>query len=138
MIEYPSADAVAVEIVTAARETGEDPFACVGGGYGLHCRHYAAHALKRVYPNMLTSTLARVVGSGSPHSFWTQSNRCALDGTFKWWSPSVARRVERALRDFTARPTSSLGSLPGPRKPATSFQDVTSDFCGDPAPGRVA
>lgn len=137
-IEFPSADAVAVALCAAASETGEDPVECLYGEYGLHCRHYAAHALKRVFPSMLTSTLARVVGSGSPHSFWTQSNRCALDGTFKWWSPATARRVELRLRTFCSRASVKSGPLCARRKPAAQFRDVTADLMGDPPRERSA
>lgn len=139
-VSYPSADDVARAIVAAARETGECPILCVEGGWGLRCRHYAAHALMRVYPDMLTSTLARVVGSPrSQHSFWTQSRCRVLRGEVKWWEPRIVDIAERAVRSGQPKPPFRLiEHIETRRSPASSFVDVTAALMGDPPPALSA
>lgn len=71
MNQFPTADDVAVAIVAACRQTGEDPVSCAEGIYTVRrARHYAMHALARVFPEAMRRSLARCVGvPGNPSKF---------------------------------------------------------------------
>lgn len=98
----PTADEIAVAVVEACRETAEDPIACAQGEMMIRGRHYALHALARVYPEAHALKLVRLVGvKGDAMEFWRNSKRVAgRNGNQKaarWWSPAVLTRVVDAV-----------------------------------------
>jgi hypothetical protein len=100
-----SADVVAAAIVAACKETGEDPIACARGEERVRARHYAMHALIRVFPEVERKSAARMVGArGKPQYFHKNSliqTANPLAGFFKakWWSAVLFNRVIDATFD---------------------------------------
>jgi hypothetical protein len=71
---HPSSDQVAHAIVAACRETGENPEQLAQQQGTLHARHYALHALHRIFPTASRESLARSVGcAGDGRKFWNNS-----------------------------------------------------------------
>lgn len=123
----PTADEVAVAIVTACRETGDDPIAICGGEMMLRGRHYALHALVRVYPDAHVLKLVRVIGiSGDAMEFWRNSKRVAgKTGTKKparWWSQPALNRVIEAV--FVEAGLKSLAEAPAVQIPVKPKVDA--------------
>lgn len=115
---FPSAEDVAVAIVAACRETGEDPIATAEGIYTQkRARHYALHALVRVFPKASRERLCVYVGCpGNPRQFWASSwNQIVKPQAHghghmaKWWDDTVYDRVIRAIEaDRTRRAVAPL------------------------------
>jgi hypothetical protein len=101
-VEYPTADAVAVAVVTACKHTNESPEAVVQGSWGSRARHYAAQALVKVYQNTPAPSIARMVGAGSSaNSFMISSMR--VISYRKWFKADIFNDVLRAVSRVTGR-----------------------------------
>lgn len=90
---FPTADHVAIAIVTAARLVGENPLEVVGGGYS-HARHIAMEALVIAFPDARRAGLGRCCGYPVP--------RAAQAGVFhakrtRWWSDDLVDEVVGAV-----------------------------------------
>lgn len=127
-----TADDIAIAIVAACRQTGEDPILAVQG-HTLHkkARHYAFHALIHVFPRYNQEVVARCLGSGkSAKQFIAASFVSVLGrgGRSKagWWDDDVFDRVIRAIE---AGKTAAAVRAPAPRP-----QAPRSAAC-DPPPG---
>jgi hypothetical protein len=115
-VYYPSPDEVAVAIVAAARACAEDPLLCASGHPGMRSRHYAAHALKAVHPEIPNDVVSRVVGAHMA-SFYLLSRDDLRKKRLKWWSGQVLHQTVRALDRF--RQTKIVPEpLPLPRRVA--------------------
>lgn len=106
MNEIPTADDVAIAIVTACRETGEDPIETIQRRMGVKARHYALHALLHVFPKLSRVSAASMVGCpGKPGAFltnsWNQVVRPYRNGAnphmAKWFDDKAYDRVIRAI-----------------------------------------
>lgn len=106
---FPSANHIAVAIVSACVETGEDPLAIVEQRVQKsHARHYAFQALRVVFPEAAHDSLAHRCGcSGIPKYFATNSNdrmRPFVGGPHKgkrkhgFWDEDVFQKVIDAVR----------------------------------------
>ena len=92
-----TADVVARAIVAAARETGEDPLIVGTEQIRVRCRHYAMHALHRVFPEYQKQALARFVGCpGRADDFWKNSRNMIFQKAH-WWNAQVFQRVVDAV-----------------------------------------
>ncbi len=137
----PTADQVARAIVAAARETGEDPEACIIGAPGLRCRHYAMHALSRAFPAVKHNKhiWAKLTGASSnPKYFWansvSQKFNMAAGGpragkrAAKWWDEAAFERVIDAIgveqppapRRAPVKLSADFGSIVEPTRPAAT------------------
>lgn len=90
---FPSADHIAVAIVTAARAASENPLEVVGGGKS-HARHIAMEALMLAFPDARRAGLGRCCGYRVPHA--------AQAGVFhakrtRWWSDDLVDEVLGAV-----------------------------------------
>jgi hypothetical protein len=133
MPQLPLADDVAIAIVAACREVSphawRDEAIAVASkdsaGLGHRGRHYAMHALRRVFPDAKPEILAALVGApGKPHHFWRNSCSQVANPTghssyaVSWWNREVYERVVRAIEaDRTRRAVAPSGD--GRAEPAT-------------------
>lgn len=90
---FPSADHVALAIVTAARLVGEDPLEVVGGGKS-RARHLAMEALVMAFPDARRAGLGLCCGYPVP--------RAAQAGVFharrtRWWRDELVDEVLGAV-----------------------------------------
>lgn len=108
----PTADDIAIAIVAACRETGDDPIAVAEGIYTQKkARHYALHALVYVFPKTNPHRLCVYVGcTGKPGHFWSNSLTAVVrprNGRLHaagWWDDAAYDRVIRAIEaDRTRR-----------------------------------
>jgi hypothetical protein len=106
---FPSANHIAVAIVSACVETGEDPLEIAEQRVQKsRARHYAFQALRAVFPEAAHDSLAHRCGcSGIPKYFATNSNdrmRPFVGGPHKgkrkhgFWDEDVFQRVIDAVR----------------------------------------
>lgn len=112
----PTADHIAMAVVAACRETGEDPFAVMQRVTQLHARHYALHALREVC-NIEGARAADLVGCPAKPGYFYSNSRAQvfywnnIKGcrTAKWWREDAFDRVVAAIRGVGApvvtRPT---------------------------------
>lgn len=115
----PSADDVAIAIVAACRETGDDPV-CVAEGIWSHmkARHYAMHALIHVFPKASREKIAGYVGGHRPKQFLANSYTAILGTSGKrqrarWWNDEAYDRVIRAIEaDRTRRAVTPTTETP--------------------------
>lgn len=160
---FPTADLVARAIVAAAKETGANPEEVAmgvtvrGGRNGDYeisrARAYAAMAIKAQFPDCHNASIARMVGAKWPTSYIGGIEFQQRNGNMKWWNAAALKRVIDAIKprphlahvSDEDRPRTvdrlrqgEYGALPGPKKPAGRFAVVTSEFMGDPPPGRSA
>lgn len=158
----PAADHVAAAIVAACRETGDDPVAVAEQITGCRARHYAVHALAKVFPQANRTKLSEWVGCpGKGQHFWHNScnqiaNPTSLTGPkrmVKWWSADVFRKVVAAIEAVEKAPShppepkrtadagivkiakvaESREAAPVPRGPERAPDPVSR-----PAPGGIA
>lgn len=100
----PTADHVALAVIAACRETGEDPLS-IATEPTLRARHYAMHALLSSFDDLTRSAAARMVGApGNPAVFWTASwnqvvkTRASGDGHMaRWFDDDAFGRVIDAI-----------------------------------------
>lgn len=137
----PTADDVAIAIVAACRETGDDPIDTANGGLGINrstnrARHYALHALIHVFPKANRTDLCRLVGCpGKPGVFWNASwhqvvkprSPGSLLHMASWFDDTAYDRVIRAIEaDMTRR---AVAPPPKPQPEPPPYR---------PPPGTVA
>lgn len=137
----PSADDVAIAIVAACRETGDNPVETLEGrgamrGDTNRARHYALHALCHVFPKVNRFSLCKLVGCpGKPGAFWNASWNQIVKPRYagspermaKWWDEALYDRVIRALEaDRTRRavtpPAKDKPEPPPYRSPPGTYQ----------------
>lgn len=114
----PTADDVAVAVVAACQETGDDPISTHQGGLGVgratnRARHYALHALVHVFPHANRLRLCEWVGCpGKPGPFWNSSLHQVVKPRYpgsatrmaNWFDDAAYDRVIRAVEaDRTRR-----------------------------------
>lgn len=107
----PTADDIAVAIVGACRLTGEDPEKVAAAEVNkARARHYAVHALFRVFPDVNPLKLAEYCGVPMPKAWWP-SSWCMIDvgrPPCKWYSRAHADElVQEILRERTKRSISA-------------------------------
>lgn len=105
----PTADHIARAVVTACALTGDDPIAVVGDRVtGARARHYAVHALAKVFPEANRTKLSEWVGCpGKGQYFWGNSTGQVAHPTspggpkrmVKWWSYDVFLAVVSAVEN---------------------------------------
>lgn len=118
----PTADDIAMAIVLACRETGENPIAVmtepwlvgksVNGRCHFRARHYAFHVLHLAFPSLPRSSLPRLVGvTTSISNFLTSSNYAVIHrGSYdhrpaaNWFSMTVLERITNTLRANYGQP----------------------------------
>ncbi len=131
----PTADDIAIAIVAACRETGEDPVACVSKSYNIRARHYALWALVSFFhPETQDEKdqLARLVGApGKPHQFWGNSAQvyrpgCRLRGR-AWWDAAQFSRVVNTLRDALDARDAPVNEPPPYRPPPDAYAKELAD-----------
>lgn len=95
-----SADVVAVAVVAAARNTGEDPAAVVDREADLRLRHYAFHALEHCFPKIDHARIADALGCPGKPSYFRRSSLWYVLGIgphrkvgAEWWSADVLADV---------------------------------------------
>ena len=104
----PTADEVAIAIITASKETGADPIAVASGvkdGIGpkpdhavSRARAYAAYAIYKAF-GCDPISVSRMVGAGTPQSYlFTFMNR--LNKGLTWWNQGIADRVRNAIDQY--------------------------------------
>lgn len=106
---FPSSDDVAVAIVAACRETGEDPIICASRETGnIRARHYAMHALCHVFAGLTPAEAARAVGCvGNPGTVFAVSKvKCFRAAG--WWNERAYCRIVFAIQE---------GKVPPPEPP---------------------
>jgi hypothetical protein len=118
-----TADVVAAAIVAACKETEENPIACACGEERVRARHYAMHALIRVFPEAKRQAIARMVGApGKLKYFYKNSlvqtaNRTAKIFKAKWWSSQSFHKVVDATfsaAEIAPKEVRSAASLSSP------------------------
>lgn len=87
---FPTADQIAIAVVTAAKVLGEDPEAVVHGAPGLRARHVAMDALAAAFPEARRTGLARCLGYKAP-----RAAQEAVVGArnSRWWNEMVADEI---------------------------------------------
>lgn len=103
----PTADDVAIAIVTAARLTGEDPLLVADANAELQCRHYVVHALAAIFPLLPTKRLGFLVGLDEKKAiYFYRASRWSVLGyapqsnrrdRAHWWSEGHFEAVTDAL-----------------------------------------
>jgi hypothetical protein len=91
---FPTADQIALAIVTACRLFGEDPFAVCSGELGMRARHVAMEALVIAFPEARRAGLGECLSYGTPRSAQGQVIS-AKKG--KWWSDDHVDEVVGAV-----------------------------------------
>lgn len=91
---FPTADQIALAIVTAARIFGEDPFAVLTGELGVRTRHVVLCAMLEVFPDARRIGLSNCLGYSCARAAKEQL-RSARKG--KWWSEVAVDEVIGAL-----------------------------------------
>lgn len=111
MSAFPTSDDYAIALVAACKETGEPVIETASGMGKRRARHYAMHALVRVFPKADPVHVAMGTGTPSnPKNFWQSS----LHQVFKprphggrmayWWNEGAFERVITSiLADRTRR-----------------------------------
>lgn len=131
-----TADDIAIAIVAACRQTGEDPILAVQG-HTLHkkARHYAFHALIHVFPRYNQEVVARCLGSGKTAKQFIAASFVSVLGRggrtkAGWWDDEAFDRVIRAIEAGKTKRAIAPASpaVPAPRSAARSAP------C-DPPPG---
>lgn len=94
-----TADAVAVAIVAACRETKERPEDVARKVPALRARYYACLALCGAYGDVANPVIAKCCGASpaSAMAFIPNVNHRRQKGDMKWWSDESLRRVVRAV-----------------------------------------
>jgi hypothetical protein len=120
-VTLPTADHIAVAIVAACQQTDEDPVKCAQRGSKIRARHYAMHALVRVFPAAPKRKIANWCGAYYEASkFYENSctntanpnaSRLAKRKT-DWWNDEIFYRVVRALE--AAKTASAIEYRPPP------------------------
>lgn len=87
---FPTADQIAIAVVTACRLFGEDPFAVCRGEFGVRARHVTLDALLEVFPEARRTGLVKCLGYSDTVSAKGQL-RAARKG--KWWSEIAVDEV---------------------------------------------
>lgn len=104
-IDMPTADEAARAIVAAAIETNENPLD-VASEPRLRCRHYAMHALVKVFPSASKTSCARMVGAPGKRAdkFWENSVQNVAKPIMgssrrkaEWWNEAAFERVVAAI-----------------------------------------
>lgn len=147
----PTAEHVARAIVAAASLTGDDPVAVASGAPAVRARHYAAAALYKLFPQVLTRLIAQYVGmlNGSSQS----SERSSIEFLRRkaaWWDESIVTAARTAVLE-TPGPTSaaakphSLIDAAAQRAPVQKARRLAEPEqprgvvpMGEPEPGRSA
>ena len=110
---YPSADQVAIAIITASREVGADPIDVVLGNGNAGCkegggttqyaisraRAYAAFALRTVFTQCGAVAIGRMVGSRSPSGLLASLDAQMRNKSLRWWDDKVFMRVASSLTE---------------------------------------
>lgn len=93
------ADAVAVAIIAACKETKERPEDIARGVPATRARGYAVFALKQVYADIPHSRIARCCGCprASADTFLPTLRVRREKGLCKWWSEAAFKRVIAAV-----------------------------------------
>jgi hypothetical protein len=91
---FPTADQIALAIVTAARLTGEDPEAVLRGEYGVRARVYAMSGLLLAFPKARRVGLGECLGYPTPRA--AQASVISSSNT-KGWREEWADEVLGAL-----------------------------------------
>lgn len=94
-MSFPTADQVALAIVTAARLQGDDPLVIAAGEHGPRGRHVAFAGLLEAFPEARKAGLARCVGYRSPGS--ASSNLRSAYRPAGWWNEDHVDEVVGAL-----------------------------------------
>lgn len=90
---FPTADEIALAVVTACKLTGDKPIAtCLG--QTSRARHIALAALMEVFPEANRPKLSRLVGYESPHNGTAHLN---MSRKCKWWREVWVDEVVGAL-----------------------------------------
>jgi len=102
MEAYPTPDQIAIAIVAACEETGENPIRVASGELGSRARHYALWALAHFFPPPMGDSdakwwLGKAVG-GSGYSFYAASK----SATFGPHTDAFGRTRPHAARWFNA------------------------------------
>lgn len=132
----PTADHVAMAVVAACRETGEDPFAVMQRVTQLRARHYALHALREVC-DIEGARAADLVGCpAKPHYFFANSrsqvfywNSIKGHRAAKWWREDAFERIVSAIRAVPAPALESAPEAPA-RSPRVDIEDGKEVFRG--------
>jgi len=120
--EVPTAHQVAMVIVAACRELGEDPLRVAGDAGNSRARHYAMHALVHHFPRIPVGSAARMCGCPEQARgaiFYKSSlNNHVRRGASQWWDEKVYARVvasidvpRRALPPPEIKPRALLPTL---------------------------
>lgn len=116
---FPSADHIAIAIVTACRLNGENPLAIVEQRpQRSRARHYALYALACVFPEASKAKLAFLVGcQGNPVYYARNSMAGHYDGKQKhtFWNRSIEARVIEAVEACTSKPAPAVEAPPAPK-----------------------
>jgi hypothetical protein len=91
---FPTADQIALAIVTACRIFGEDPIALVKGRSGTRARQIAFAALMEVFPKARRAGLGACLGFGTPRAAQGQT---MTSRKLKWWNELWVDEVIGAL-----------------------------------------
>lgn len=91
---FPTADQIALAVVTACRLFGEDPIALCKGEFGMRARLVAFDALMAAFPDARRAGLGECLAFGTPRSAQGQV-MTARKG--KWWSDIAVDEVIGAL-----------------------------------------
>jgi hypothetical protein len=94
---FPTADQIAMALVTACRLTGDNPIAVVQGERGprARARHVAFDALIEAFPDARKVGLAKCLGYSTPAT--APSNLKIIFRKLKWWRDEWVDEVVGAL-----------------------------------------
>jgi hypothetical protein len=91
---FPTADQIALAIVTACRLFGEDPVALCKGEYGIRARLIAYDALMTAFPDARRAGLGECLAFGTPRS---AQGQVVTSRKLKWWSEIAVDEIVGAL-----------------------------------------
>ena len=148
MIDYPTADDVALAIVLSAREYKEDPIEVARGMCQRGSRELAYCVLTLCFPMVPTKAIVRMVG-GAPNFLTTFRKGWKKEGRNKAYS--LQQKIAQAVTEqFEARkpkwrcppgqPFKLVDELHTRKQavPVDRCENVNRDVLGDPQPGRSA
>jgi hypothetical protein len=140
----PTADDIALAIVLAAREYGEDPIEVASsGGSCCGAREAAFVSLECVFPLAPKPILARLVGAG-PNFLATFRRGWGKPDRKKAYQIQVSITDAIYAQHSEARIIKPAPTVKAPmrlgmrRRAVVDCLDVTAHVMGDPAPGRSA
>lgn len=139
----PTADDVARAIIGACKETGGDPIAVAQGVGGRHpkfyphtrARIYAAFALKKAFPDVPQTTIARLCQTqGDATAFFSQAAANARSGRANWFSDAAIDRVVARMGGYSAPVPIPAAPRPPVQREAPNKNPRTGRFVPAPAP----